>query len=200
MANICSNNYRFIFKDEATATKFSDFVAAQVATDSQGFPGYADTRIIKQAVAGKGSCDPEIRESIYGAYIERPSPNEVALYGESCWIPCPRSWQLIAKSFDDDARVFYFATEFGCDICHSNDPDEVGKVIFDLYDESLLPDWFRPEPDPISGGLAASMLRKLLGNPTGDLYSLIEEFEESEYAKGASIHVVEYRPICDWHC
>ena len=50
MANICSNNYRFIFKDEATATKFSDFVAAQVAPDSQGFPVYADTRIIKQAV------------------------------------------------------------------------------------------------------------------------------------------------------
>lgn len=200
MANICSNNYRFIFKDEATATKFSDFVAAQVATDSQGFPGYADTRIIKQAVAGKGNCDSEIRESIYGAYIERPSPNEVTLYGESCWIPCPRSWQLIAKSFDEDARVFYFATEFGCDICHSNDPDEVGKVIFDLYDESLLPDWFRPEPDQISGGLATNMLRKLLGNPTGDLGSLIEEFEESEYAKGTSIHVVKYRPICDWHC
>lgn len=67
-----------------------------------------------------------------------------------------------------------------------------------LYDESPLPDWFRPEPDPISGGLAASMLRKLLGNPTGYLDSLIEEFEGSKYAKGASIHVVEYRPICDW--
>ena len=74
MANICSNNYRFIFKDEATATKFSDFVAAQVAPDSQGFPGYADTRIIKQAVVGKGYHDSEIRESIYGAYIERPNP------------------------------------------------------------------------------------------------------------------------------
>ena len=147
---------------------------------------------------GKGDRDSEIRESSYGAYIEGPNPNEVTLYGDSCWVPCPRSWQLIADSFDEDAQVFYFATEFGCDICHSNDPDEVGKVIFDLYDESVLPDWFRPEPDPISSELAASMLRKLLGNPTGDLDSLIEEFEGSEYAKGASIHVVEYRPICDW--
>ena len=199
MANICSSIYRFIFKDEATATKFSDFVAAQVAPNSQGFPGYADTRSIKRAVAGKGDCDSEIRESIDGAYIERPNPNEVTLYGESCWVPCPRSWQLIAESFDEDAQVFYFATEFGCHICHSNDPDEVGKVIFDLYDESLFPDWFRPEPDPISGELAASMLSKLLGNPTGDLYSLIEEFEGSKYAKGASIHVVAYRPICYWN-
>ena len=198
MANICSNIYRFIFKDEATATKFSDFVASQVAPNYQGFPGYADTRSIKRAVVGKGDRDSEIRESIYGAYIERPNPNEVTLHGDSCWVPCPRSWQLIAESFDEDAQVFYFATEFGCDICHSNDPDEVGKVIFDLYDESVLPDWFRPDPDPISGGLAASMLRKLLDNPTGDLDSLIEEFEESEYAKGASIHVVEYRPICGW--
>ena len=198
MANICSSNYRFIFKDEATATKFSDFVASQVAPNYQGFPGYADTRSIKRAVVGKGDRDSEIRESIYGAYIERPNPNEVTLHGDSCWVPCPRSWQLIAESFDEDAQVFYFATEFGCDICHSNDPDEVGKVIFDLYDESVLPDWFRPDPDPISGGLAASTLRKLLDNPTGDLDSLIEEFEESEYAKGASIHVVEYRPICDW--
>ena len=197
MANICSSNYRFIFKDEATATKFSDFVASQVAPNYQGFSGY-DTRSIKQAVVGKGDRDSEIRESIYGAYIERPNPNEVTLYGDSCWVPCPRSWQLIAESFDEDVQVFYFATEFGCDICHSNDPDEVGKVIFDVYDESVLPDWFRPEPDPISGELAASMLRKLLGNPTGDLDSLIAKFERSEYAKGASIHVVEYRPICDW--
>ena len=194
MANICSNNYRFIFKDEATATKFSDFVAAQVVP-----AGYADTRIIKQAVVGKGN-DSEIRESIYGEYIERPNPNEVTLHGYSCWVPCPRSWQLIAESFDEDAQVFYFATEFGCDICHSNDPYEVGKVIFDLYDESLLPDWFRPEPDPISGDEGANMLRKLLGSQIGDIDSLIEEFEESEYAKGASIHVVKYRPICDWHC
>ena len=198
MANICSSNYRFIFKDEATATKFSDFVASQVAPNYQGFPGYADTRSIKRAVVGKGDRDSEIRESIYGAYIERPNPNEVTLHGDSCWVPCPRSWQLIAESFDEDVQVFYFATEFGCDICHSNDPDEVGKDIFDLYDESVLPDWFRPDPDPISGGLAASMLRKLLDNPTGDLDSLIEEFEESEYAKGTSIHVVEYRPICGW--
>lgn len=198
MANICSNIYRFIFKDEATATKFSDFVASQVAPNSQGFPGYADTREIKQAVVGKGDRDSKIRESIYGAYIERPNPNEVTLYGESCWVPCPRSWQLIAESFDEDAQVFYFATEFGCDICHTNDLDGVGEVIFDLYDESVLPDWFRPEPDPISSGLAVSMLKKLLDSPTDDLDSLIEEFEGSKYAKGASIHVVEYRPIYDW--
>ena len=117
MANICSNDYHFIFSDAEKAKKFLDFVntSDQNSVYEMG---------IKAGI--KNAEGRDVREWVEDAYTISPSdPREISVATESKWTPCPNTWEDIAKTFDENVIVYYEAEEPGCEIYASNDSDYV---------------------------------------------------------------------------
>lgn len=189
MANICSNEYKFIFSDEVKAKKFYDFVEKAPENSVYELGIQADIQNAK---------DRDVREWITDASINFTNPNVVGVATESKWTPCPNAWNDIAKTFDEDVEVFYEAEEPGCCIWASNDPELVGQYVLDpIFDSGFL------EIDELGHGAVnpewvVSLLQKLLGEKTDDLDLLLEKLKKSKYKDALFIHEIVDTPISDW--
>lgn len=185
MANICDNQYRFVFGNEEKAKRFLDFINK-------------DASVYELGVAAKidGAEKRDVRESIYYAEIDK---NTVNVYTESKWTPCPNAWRDIARTFDDGVEAFYEAEEPGCVIFASNDPRFVGKYVYDFWN---VPEGLKACHCDETGiadkeGLI-KVLQAALGTKTQDLEDLLLLMIEKGFADDFSVHEIEYRPIEDW--
>ena len=191
MANICSNDYHFIFSDAEKAKKFLDFV------ESSDHEGSVYEMGIKANIEDAENRD--VREWVQSAYVVSPTaPNEIGVMTDSKWTPYPNAWEDIAKTFDENVIVHYEAEEPGCGIYASNDPDYVGHFIIDVCDDSDFPEGVSLEWGPHSREETISALQKLLETDDDDLSALLRKLGNSKYSEAVYVHEIEYTPISDW--
>lgn len=191
MANICSNDYHFIFSDAEKAKKFLDFV------ESFDHDGSVYEMGIKANIEGAENRD--VREWVQSAYVISPTaPNEIGVMTDSKWTPYPNAWEDIAKTFDENVIVYYEAEEPGCEIYASNDPDYVGHFIIDVCDDSEFPEGVSLGWGPHSRAETISALQKLLEVDDDDIYTLLHKLVHSKYSEDVYVHEIEYTPISDW--
>lgn len=191
MANICSNDYHFIFSDAEKAKKFLDFV------ESFDHDGSVYEMGIKANIEGAENRD--VREWVQSAYVVSPTaPNEIGVMTDSKWTPYPNAWEDIAKTFDENVIVYYEAEEPGCEIYASNDPDYVGHFIIDVCDDSEFPEGVSLGWGPHSRAETISALQKLLEVDDDDIYTLLHKLVHSKYSEDVYVHEIEYTPISDW--
>lgn len=191
MANICSNDYHFIFSDAEKAKKFLDFV------ESFDHDGSVYEMGIKANIEDAENRD--VREWVQSAYVVSPTaPNEIGVMTDSKWTPYPNAWEDIAKTFDENVIVYYEAEEPGCEIYASNDPDYVGHFIIDVCDDSDLPECVSLALGPHSRAETISALQKLLETDDDDMSALLRKLGNSKYSEAVYVHEIEYTPISDW--
>ena len=191
MANICSNDYHFIFSDAEKAKKFLDFV------ESSDHEGSVYEMGIKANI--KDAENRDVREWVQSAYVVSPTaPNEIGVMTDSKWTPCPNAWEDIAKTFDENVIVYYEAEEPGCEIYASNDPDYVGHFIIDVCDDSNFPEGVDLEWGPHSRVETISALQKLLETNDDNMSVLLYKLGNSKYSEDVYVHEIEYTPISDW--
>ena len=191
MANICSNDYHFIFSDAEKAKKFLDFV------ESFDHDGSVYEMGIKANIEDAENRD--VREWVQSAYVVSPTaPNEIGVMTDSKWTPYPNAWEDIAKTFDENVIVYYEAEEPGCGIYASNDPDYVGHFIIDVCDDIDFPEGVSLELGPHSRAETISALQKLLEADDDDLSALLRKLGNSKYSEAVYVHEIEYTPISDW--
>lgn len=191
MANICSNDYHFIFSDAEKAKKFLDFV------ESSDHEGSVYEMGIKANIEDAENRD--VREWVQSAYVVSPTaPNKIGVMTDSKWTPYPNAWEDIAKTFDENVIVYYEAEEPGCEIYASNDPDYVGHFIIDVCDDSVFPEGVSLEWGPHSRAETISALQKLLETDDGDMSALLRKLGNSKYSEAVYVHEIEYTPISDW--
>ena len=191
MANICSNDYHFIFSDAEKAKKFLDFV------ESFDHDGSVYEMGIKANIEGAENRD--VREWVQSAYVVSPTaPNEIGVMTDSKWTPYPNAWEDIAKTFDENVIVHYETEEPGCEIYASNDPDYVGHFIIDVCDDSEFPEGVSLGLGPHSREETISALQKLLGADDDDISALLHKLVNSKYSEAVYVHEIEYTPISDW--
>ena len=191
MANICSNDYHFIFSDAEKAKKFLDFV------ESFDHDGSVYEMGIKANIEGAENRD--VREWVQSAYVVSPAaPNEIGVMTDSKWTPYPNAWEDIAKTFDENVIVHYEAEEPGCGIYASNDPDYVGHFIIDVCDDSDFPEGVSLGWGPHSRAETISALQKLLETDDDDISALLHKLVNSKYSEAVYVHEIEYTPISDW--
>lgn len=191
MANICSNDYHFIFSDAEKAKKFLDFV------ESSDHDGSVYEMGIKANIEDAENRD--VREWVQRAYVVSPTaPNEIGVMTDSKWTPYPNAWEDIAKTFDENVIVYYEAEEPGCGIYASNDPDYVGHFIIDVCDDSEFPKGVSLEWGPHSRAETIAALQKLLEADDDDLSALLRKLGNSKYSEAVYVHEIEYTPISDW--
>ena len=191
MANICSNDYHFIFSDAEKAKRFLDFV------ESSDHKGSVYEMGIKANI--KDAENRDVREWVQSAYIVSPTaPNKIGVMTESKWTPCPKAWEDIAKTFDENVIVYYEAEEPGCEIYASNDPDYVGHFIIDVWDDSDLPEGVDLKYVIYSRVETISILQKLLETDTDNMSVLLYKLGNSKYKEVVYVHEIEYTPISDW--
>lgn len=192
MANICSNQYKFIFSDETKAKKFFVFVEGETTDTSSSVYELG----IKAGI--KNAKNRDIREWVDNAFINFKKQNVVQITTESKWTPCPNAWVDIATTFDENVGVTYEAEEPGCGIWASNDPELIGQYVLDpIFDSGFL------EIDELDYGIVnpewvVSLLKKLLGEKTYDINLLLEKLKKSKYKDVLFIHEIEDTPISDW--
>lgn len=186
MANICTNQYKIIFGDEEKAKRFFDFI------------GGGTTSVYNLGVAAKIS-DAERRDVREWIEDKEVSGNSVRISTESKWTPCPNAWRDIARTFDEDVEVFYEAEEPGCGIFNSNDPEFVGKYVYDFWD---LPEGSVMchccEAGVADEGEMLEILQKALGTNAQDLETLLNLIDSKDLSDSISVHRIEYLPIDDW--
>lgn len=185
MANICNNQYEFVFKSENRAKEFLDFINKDVSVYELGVAAKIDR-----------AEERDVRESIYYAEIDK---NTVRVYSESKWTPCPKAWRDIARTFEDGVEVFYEAEEPECGIFNSNSPKFVGKYVYDFWN---APEGLRACHCDESGvadqeGLI-KVLQAALGAKTQDLETLLLLMYEKGFADNFSVHKIKYMSIEDW--
>lgn len=191
MANICSNDYHFIFSDAEKAKKFLDFV------ESSDHEGSVYEMGIKANIEDAENRD--VREWVQRAYVVSPTaPNEIGVMTDSKWTPYPNAWEDIAKTFDENVIVHYEAEEPGCEIYASNDPDYVGHFIIDVCDDSDFPEGVSLGWGPHSRAETISALKKLLETDDDDISALLHKLVNSKYSEAVYVHEIEYTPISDW--
>ena len=191
MANICSNDYHFIFSDAEKAKKFLDFV------ESSDHEGSVYEMGIKANI--KDAENRDVREWVQSAYVVSPTAtNEIGVMTDSKWTPYPNAWEDIAKTFDENVIVYYEAEEPGCEIYASNDPDYVGHFIIDVCDDSDFPEGVDLEWGPHSRAETISALQKLLETDDNDISALLRKLVNSKYSEAVYVHEIEYTPISDW--
>lgn len=191
MANICSNDYHFIFSDAEKAKKFLDFV------ESFDHDGSVYEMGIKANIEGAENRD--VREWVQSAYVVSPTaPNEIGVMTDSKWTPYPNAWEDIAKTFDENVIVHYETEEPGCEIYASNDPDYVGHFIIDVCDDSEFPEGVSLGLGPHSREETISALQKLLEADDDDISALLHKLVNSKYSEAVYVHEIEYTPISDW--
>lgn len=191
MANICTNQYKFIFGDEEKAKKFFDFIG-------DGSSDCSDNSVYNLGIAAKieNAEHRDIREWIDDKDI---SGSSVRVNTQSKWTPCPNAWRDIARTFDEDVEVFYEAEEPGCEIFDSNDPGLVGKYVYDFWD--------MPEGSIASyccdAGVAdeqqmMEILQDALSTKIQDLETLLSLIDSKGLSDNISVHRIEYLSIDDW--
>lgn len=194
MANICTNQYKFIFGDEEKAKKFFDFIG-------DGSSDCSGNSVYNLGIAAKieNAEHRDIREWIDDKDI---SDSSVRVNTQSKWTPCPKAWRDIARTFDESVEVFYEAEEPGCEIFDSNDPEFVGKYVFDFWggDDELV---ICCEDSEIDSGVYSEsemveILQKILGSMSTDLDLLVEMADKRGLSDCLSVHRIEYRSIDDW--
>lgn len=191
MANICSNDYHFIFSDAEKAKKFLDFV------ESFDHDGSVYEMGIKANIEDAENRD--VREWVQSAYVVSPTaPNEIGVMTDSKWTPYPKAWRDIARTFDKNVVVYYEAEEPGFEIFASNDPNYVGCYIIDVNDDSDLPEGVNLEWGPNTRKKTISALQKLLGTDEGNLSVLLCKLENSKYKEAVYVHEITYLSISDW--
>lgn len=191
MANICSNDYHFIFSDAEKAKKFLDFVETSDCEGSVYEMG------IKAHIENAENRD--VREWVQSAYVVSPTtPNKIGVMTDSKWTPCPNAWVDIAETFDEYVIVYYEAEEPGCEIYASNDPDYIGHFIIDVYDDSDFPEGVDLEWGPHSRSETIAALQQLLGVEDDNLSVLLYKLGNSKYDEAVYIHEIDYTPISDW--
>lgn len=191
MANICSNDYHFIFSDAEKAKKFLDFV------ESFDHDGSVYEMGIKANIEDAENRD--VREWVQSAYVVSPTaPNEIGVVTDSKWTPYPNAWEDIAKTFDENVIVHYETEEPGCGIYASNDPDYVGHFIIDVCDDSDFPEGVSLGWGPHSRAETISALQKLLETDDDDISALLHKLVNSKYSEAVYVHEIEYTPISDW--
>ena len=188
MANICSNNYQFIFSNREKAQRFLDFI---LSPDYKGSLYEMGVKANIKDVENRG-----VREWVEDAYIL--SPYEVRVATSSKWVPCPNTWEDIASTFDEDVTVYYEAEEPGCEIYASNDPDYIGQFIIDIWDESNLLERVGLEPGIYSSAETVSMLQNLLKTDNDDISNLLDMLKNSKYGEVVYVHEIKYFPISIW--
>ena len=189
MANICSNDYNFIFGDAEKAKKFLDFV------ESSGHEGRSVYEMgIKANI--KDAENRDVREWVQSAYAT--TPNKIGVTTDSKWTPCPNAWEDIAKTFDENVIVYYEAEEPGCEIYASTAPDYAGHFIIDVCDDSNFPEGVDLEWGPHSRVETISALQKLLETDDVNMSVLLYKLGNSKYSKDVYVHEIEYTPISDW--
>ena len=191
MANICSNDYHFIFSDAEKAKKFLDFV------ESSDHEGSVYKMGIKANI--KDAENRDVREWVQSAYVVSPTtPNKIGVMTDSKWTPCPNAWEDIAKTFDENVIVYYEAEEPGCEIYASNDPDYVGHFIIDVWDDGDLLKGVDLEYGIHSRVETISILQKLLETENDNMSVLLYKLGNSKYKEVVYVHEIEYTPISDW--
>lgn len=183
MANICSNIYRFIFSDGEKAEKFLDFINSSDPDKSVYNLG------VKAGI--KNAEGRNVREWIDDSEI---SKNVVKVYSESDWVPFPKAWRDIARTFEDSVEVFYKAEEPGCGIFKSNDPEFVWKYVYNFWDVPRESE----EAGVVDKQKLIEMLQMALGTTNQDLNVLLRLIHEKGFNGILSVHEIEYLPIDDW--
>lgn len=192
MANICSNDYHFIFSDEEKAKKFLTFVET-----SSNAGGSVYEMGIKAHIEDAENRD--VREWVQSAYVVSPTtPNKIGVMTDSKWTPYPNAWVDIAKTFDEYVIVYYEAEEPGCEIYASNDPDYIGRFIIDVCDDSDFPEGVDLEWGPHSRSETIAALQQLLETKDDNLSVLLYKLENSKYNEAVYIHEITYSDISDW--
>ena len=191
MANICSNDYHFIFSDAEKAKKFLDFV------ESSDREGSVYEMGIKANI--KDAENRDVREWVQSAHVASPTtPNKIGVTTDSKWTPCPHAWKDIARTFDKNVVVYYEAEEPGCEIYASNDPDYVGHFIIDVCDDDDLLEGVDLEYGIHSRGETICILQKLLKTDNDSMSVLLYKLMNSKYKEVVYVHKIEYTPISDW--
>lgn len=192
MANICSNNYQFIFSNGEKAQRFFDFI------QSPDHKGSVYEMGVKANV--KNIENRDVREWVEDAYIASSVIHEVKVSTSSKWVPCPKTWEDIAETFDEDVIVYYEAEEPGCEIYASNDPDYIGHFVIDICDESVLIKGIDFEPGTYiySSAETVSVLQDLLKTDNEDISILLYMLKHSKHGEVVYVHEIEYSPISDW--
>lgn len=191
MANICSNDYHFIFSDAEKAKKFLDFVKT---SDCEGSVYEMGIRANIEDAENR-----DVREWVQSAYVVSPTaPNKIGVMTDSKWTPCPNAWEDIAKTFDENVIVYYEAEEPGQEIYASNDPDYVGRFIIDVCDDSDFPEGVSLKWGPHSRAETISLLQKLLETDADDMPVLLCKLGGSKYNEAVYVHEIEYASIRDW--
>lgn len=189
MANICTNQYRFVFASEEKAKKFFDFVNGETKS------------IYNLGVAAKISDaeNRDIREWVDDADFGA-NHLEVRVNTQSKWVPFVASFDEIAKTFDDQVKTYFEAEEPGCEIFVSNDPEFVGKYVFDVWDgseielpeEILRANYIEDEDEVVKH------LNHLLHHRLKDAVPLINFLNHSEYKDSVFVHEIQFSDIQDW--
>lgn len=186
MANICTNQYKFVFGDEEKAKRFFDFIDGET------------TSVYNLGVLAKidRAEKRDVREWIDDKSFFR---REVRVYTESKWTPCPNAWRDIARVFDEDVEVFYEAEEPGCEIYDSNDPEFVGKYVYDFWD---LPEGFDAfycgDSGVVDEKQMVKILQKTLKSRSADIKLLLKLSDIRGLSDSISVHRIEYLSIDDW--
>lgn len=192
MANICSNDYHFIFSDAEKAKKFLDFVESSDCESSVYEMG------IKANI--KDAENRDVREWVQSAYVVSPTtPNKIGVMTDSKWTPCPNAWEDIAKTFDENVIVYYEAEEPGCEIYASNDPEFIGKYIYDFWNASKeLEACGYDETGIVDEEQLVKILQAVLHTKTKCLETLMILMGDKGFADDFSLHQIEYCSIEDW--
>lgn len=191
MANICTNQYKFVFGDEEKAKRFFDFIG-------DGDLDCSNNSVYNLGIAAKieRAKERDVREWIDSEGISR---NIVNVYSESKWTPCPNAWRDIARTFDEDVKVFYEAEEPGCEIFNSNDPEFVGKYVYDFWD---LPEGAIASHCCDAGVADEEQMTKILQGALStkiqDLETLLNLIDSKGLSDNISVHRIEYLSIDDW--
>lgn len=185
MANICSNQYKFVFENEEQAKKFFSFIGKETDVYDLGIAAKIDR-----------AKERDVREWIDNKEI---SKNVVNVCSESKWTPCPNAWRDIARTFDENVEVYYEAEEPGCEIFASNDPEFVGKYIYDFWNASKeLEACGYDETGIVNEEQLVKILQAVLHTKTKHLETLLILMGDKGFADDFSLHQIEYCSIEDW--
>lgn len=151
MANWCSTNIDIKCKKQDSAEKIYESFKKWLKSTKEGITdGWIGNLLLNSGMMNSVEeieKDYETRGTVTDLSV---CSDTVLLYTETAWVPMLKAIRDVLDHFfyDDVTDFWYTATEPGCEVYCSNDPDVAEKYVLET-DDSLYPDEWFEEADAI---------------------------------------------------
>lgn len=201
MPNWCSTKITIHCKSEQDALRFADTIESSLKSVKMK-NGFGDTWLgnillnLDLATVQRGEYEETIKTDYRcrGTVLDLfQSSNEVTIYTDTAWSPMLKMWTAVADKIlgEGNYEKYYTAEEPGCELYGTNDPNMVGRVFIDFFDnyevlEKAFEDCDQSEEEFIEDA------QRFMKTDEKDFYKLVKMLESGEYGESISVHKYEY--------